>query len=318
VNAGFYSRQPYHDNIYLNFTNRVNPLASNEDVLGFEAGYSFKSKLFSANLNLYRTSWKNRVITTSRNVTSATETIGTSTLSQGDLVYTSSQTDEQLHQGVEVDFVVKPTTKLNFNAFASVGSWEYAGNSNQRRYDESLSLLDENIKDVDGGKVGDAAQTTWGLGAKYEIFERFSVDADWRNYDNLFSNVAATKDNLELPSYDLVDFGISYKMLVGNKKQNSLSFRINISNLFDEVYLSELTSAQNIATEEEFVNHTGNGLINPNGSTSSSNHLQGTGINKYATYQEYLDKGTYNGLDARNQGYFGLGRTWSVSLKYSF
>ncbi|MEZ0007829.1 iron complex outermembrane receptor protein [Flavobacterium sp. 28YEA47A] len=56
VNAGYYSRQPFHDNIYLNFTNQVNPLTENEKILGLEAGYSFKSTYFSANLNGYRTS----------------------------------------------------------------------------------------------------------------------------------------------------------------------------------------------------------------------------------------------------------------------
>jgi hypothetical protein len=90
VNAGYYSRQPYHDNIYLNFTNEVNPLTSNEKILGLEAGYNFKSKMFTASLNAYRTSWEDRVVSSSRVVTLATETIGTTVLSQGDLVYKSN------------------------------------------------------------------------------------------------------------------------------------------------------------------------------------------------------------------------------------
>ena len=71
VNAGYYDRQPYHDNIYLNFTNEVNPLTSNEKILGFEAGYNFKSKRFNASLNAYRTSWEDRVVSSSRTVTIA-------------------------------------------------------------------------------------------------------------------------------------------------------------------------------------------------------------------------------------------------------
>ena len=67
--------------------------------------------------------------------------------------------------------------------------------------------------DVDGGKVGDAAQTTWGLGAKYEVLRGLSVDADWRTYDELYASVGAVKDNLLLPTYDLVDAGVSYKLL---------------------------------------------------------------------------------------------------------
>ena len=292
VNSGLYSRQPYHDNIYLNFTNEVNPLTSNEKIFGLEAGYTFKSKLFSASLNAYRTSWEDRVVSSSRVVTAATETVGTTLLTQGDLVYKSNLGVQQLHTGLELDFVLKPIDKLDVRGFASIGNWEYKGQSITRQTDENQNLLAETLVDVDGGKVGDAAQTSWGLGAKYEIFKRFSIDADWRNYDNLYSNVGAVKNNLELPSYDLVDTGISYKMLVGKNKKDNVTFRLNVNNLFDEIYLSELTS--NIKTTDNI---------------SSTNAALGT----------YQSNGrVYNGIADGNQGYFGFGRTWNVSLRYNF
>jgi iron complex outermembrane recepter protein len=286
ANAGFYSRQPYHDNIYLNYTNAVNPLTSNEDVLGFEAGYGFKSKFFTANLNVYRTSWKNRVVSTST-VLAADTTIGSTDLSAGDLVFTSSQNDEQLHTGVELDFVVKPIPALDIKGFASFGNWEYKGNAVQRKFDEFQTLLDQTNTDIDGGKVGDAAQTTWGLGAKYRIFKNFSIDADWRNYDNLYANIAANKENLKLPNYDLVDAGISYRMLVGKDNKNSIDFRINMNNVFDEVYLSEISQSFS----------SGNvGGIFPANDTDPS----------------------YKGINVKNSAFFGLGRTWNVSIKYNF
>jgi hypothetical protein len=290
ANAGFYSRQPYHDNIYLNFTNQVNPLTENEKVLGLEAGYTYKSKIFTASLNGYRTTWEDRVVTTST-VQAADGTIGTTPVLAGDVIFTSNQGVKQVHSGLELDFVVKPLATLDIKGFASFGNWEYEGKAFSRRFDENLNLLVENETDLDGGKVGDAAQTTWGLGARYEIFERFSIDADWRNYDKLYSNVAA-KDNLELPSYDLVDAGISYKMLVGKEKQNSVNFRFNMNNVFDEVYLSELTS--NIKTTDNI---------------SSSNPGLGT----------YQSNGrVYKGVADGNFGYFGLGRTWNFTIRYNF
>jgi iron complex outermembrane receptor protein len=292
VNAGYYSRQPYHDNIYLNFTNEVNPLTSNEKILGLEAGYNFKSKMFTASVNAYRTAWQDRVVSSSRVVTLATETIGTTTLTQGDLVYKSNLGVEQVHTGLELDFVFKPFSSLDVKGFASVGNWEYNGNSTTRQTDENQNLLSETLVDVDGGKVGDAAQTTWGLGAKYEIVKRFSIDADWRNYDDLYSNVGAVKENLQLPSYDLVDAGISYKMLVGSKSKDSVVFRINVNNVFDEIYLSELTS--NIKVTDNI---------------SSTNAALGT----------YQSKGrVYNGIADANQGFFGFGRTWNVAIRYNF
>lgn len=288
ANAGYYSRQPYHDNIYLNFTNQVNPLTENEKVLGLEAGYTFKSKIFTASVNAYRTTWEDRVVTTS-NVQSANGVIGTTTVLAGDVIFTSNQGVKQIHSGVELDFVLKPINKLDIKGFASFGNWEYSGNAISRKFDENLNLLLETETDLDGGKVGDAAQTTWGLGAKYEVFERFSVDADWRNYDNLYANVVA-KDNLQLPSYDLVDMGISYKMLVGKEKQNSVNFRFNVNNLFDEVYLSELTT--NIKTDAFISGNSG------------------------PTYQSAGR--VYKGIADGNQGFFGLGRTWNFTLRYNF
>ena len=292
VNAGYYSRQPYHDNIYLNFTNEVNPLTSNEKILGLEAGYNFKSKMFTASLNAYRTSWEDRVVSSSRVVTLATETIGTTVLSQGDLVYKSNLGVQQVHTGVELDFIFKPINKLDLKGFASIGNWIYNGNSTTRQTDDNQNLLLETLVDVDGGKVGDAAQTSWGLGANFEFVKRFSVDADWRTYDKLYSNVGAVKENLLLPSYDLVDAGISYKMLVGKDKKNSVNFRININNVFDEVYLSELTS--NIKVTDNI---------------NSTNAALGT----------YQSNGrVYNGVADANQGYFGIGRTWNVAIRYNF
>lgn len=295
VNAGFYNRQPYHDNIYLNYTNELNPLTSNEKILGLEAGYNFKSKIFNASLNAYRTTWEDRVVSTSRTVTNAAgETIGTRTLAFGDLVYKSNLGVKQVHSGLELDFILKPLDKLDIKGFASLGNWQYKGNAVSRQTDENQNLLLEETVDVDGGKVGDAAQTTWGLGAKYEIFTRFSVDVDWRTYNDLYANTGAVKDNLMLPNYDLVDAGVSYRIMVGKNKRNSVAFRVNVNNVFDEVYLSELTS--NIKVTDNIP------AVAPAPSIGS--------------YQ--ANGRVYKGIADGNQGYFGFGRTWNFSLRYNF
>ena len=90
------------------------------------------------------------------------------------------------------------------------------------------------------------------------------------------SQAEAVKENLELPSYHIFDMGLSYKMFVND---GTLDVRLNINNVFDNVYISELRSA--IAAGE------------------------GTGV-------------LYDGIDTANQGYFGLGRTWNVGLRYNF
>ncbi|AUP79767.1 TonB-dependent receptor [Flavivirga eckloniae] len=264
-NSGYYSRQPFHDTIYLNFTNQVNPLTQNETIFGLEAGYSFKSPNFSANVNLYRTAWTDRVGTASDIVNDV-------------VTYTQQEGLDQIHTGVEVDFIAKPIPQLKLNGFVSVGDWVYDGETFTTVSDEDQNIISTETEDIDGGKVGDAAQFTVGLGFDYQIFERFSVDADWRMYDNLYANVGGTKENLKLPSYDIVDMGLSYKMLLGKHKDKSLSFRANVNNLFYEVYLSELST---------------NEVANPGDET-------------------------FKGINVANRGYFGLGRTWNFSMRYKF
>ncbi|MBF03324.1 MAG: TonB-dependent receptor [Flavobacterium sp.] len=276
-NAGYYSRQPYHDNIYLNFGNDVNPLTENEKILGLELGYSFTSKFISANLNAYRTSWKDRVTSSSTTAT-AGQVVGTTVLNDGDIIYTTNQGVEQLHQGVELDFNARPTKKLNLRGFASVGDWQYKGDVVTVKRDQDRNVLLETRDDVDGGKVGGAAQTSWGLGVRYELLPRFNFDADWRNYDKLYSDVGAIKENLELPKYDLVDAGLSYKMLVGKDDKNSVNFRLNVNNVFGEVYLASLSTTNQAQDGDE----------------------------------------TFNGIKTNNIGYFGLGRTWNFTIRYNF
>jgi iron complex outermembrane receptor protein len=277
ANAGYYDRQPYHDNVYLNYTNAINTLTTNEKILGYEAGYSFTSNFFTASVNAYRTSWKDRVLVSS-NTASAANVITYPSLQVDDVILTTDQGLSQLHTGIEFDFVAKPINKLSITGFASFGNWKYQGEVVKTTRNESLTTLAVSVVDVDGGKVGDAAQSTLGLGFNYEIFTRFSVDADWRNYAKLYSNVGAVKNNLELPSYDLVDSGISYKILTGKDSKNSVALRLNVNNVFDEVYLSEL-STKDAATS--------------------------TAV-------------TYKGINVSNRGYFGLGRTWNFSVRFNF
>jgi hypothetical protein len=265
VNAGYYSRAPYFDNIYLNFTNRINPNTSNETIIGLEAGYVYEVDNFSARLDVYRTSWADRVTSSSY-------------VSNDELFYEVSEGVSQLHQGVELTFMAKPQPDVPYTlkGFLSIGDWIYEGEAITRTQDEDQNVLDTVTQDIDGGKVGDAAQFTAGLGLDVDLAERLSFDSDIRFYDELYANVGAVKENLKLPNYHVVDMGLSYKMFVN---EGTLDIRVNVNNVFDNVYISELRSA--IAAGD------------------------GTGV-------------LYNGIDTANQGYFGLGRTWNVGLRYNF
>ena len=265
VNAGYYSRAPYFDNIYLNYTNQINPNTSNETIIGFEAGYVYEVPNFSARVDLYRTSWADRVTS--------------SFYVDNDVQYFNvSEGVSQLHQGIELSFSAKPQEDVPYTlkGFLSLGDWIYEGDAISRVVDEDQNVISTETVDVDGGKVGDAAQFTAGLGLDVDLAERLSFDTDVRFYDELYANVGAVKENLELPNYHVFDMGLSYKMLLDS---GSLNVRLNVNNVFDNIYISELRSA--IAAGE------GSGIL-------------------------------YDGIDTDNQGYFGLGRTWNVGLRYTF
>lgn len=277
-NSGYYSQQPIFDNVFVNFSNDVNPDVENQNVVGFELGYGYRSRFLSANLNLYSTEWSNRQITRGFDVA------GTPGIANFKDV-------GQLHQGVEIDFTSSPVNKLSINGMVSVGNWRYTDNFEADVFDDNQVLLDTRtlfLKDV---KVGDAAQITMSIGAEYEIINRLRVNASYYYADNLYADFNVGSDNSiltegneawKLPSYGLVDLGASYRFQLG---KTSITWRVNVNNLLDEEYMSE--SDTNI-------------LFDSNNGTDSSFGVVGT-----------------NG-SPRNRVYYGFGRTWNTSLKVSF
>ena len=268
ANAGFYSRQPFHDNIFNVFTNKINTYAENEEIFGLEFGYAYSSPNFSANIDLYRTNWGGRV-------DGVTNDVG------GVLITTLNYGQEQTHKGIELSFTGKLQENFDVRGFVSLGDWTYVGSVIQQERDEEQNVGDETIVDVDGGKVGDAAQTTFGIGFDWDVCDNFSIDSDTRLYKDLYANVGAVKNNLKLPSFGLTDLGASYRMYVGKDLDKSIHIRGNVNNLLNKEYISELRT--NIRSGES-----------------------GAGA------------GEYEGINIANQGYFGWGRTWNVSVRYKF
>ncbi|HPQ22198.1 MAG TPA: TonB-dependent receptor, partial [Saprospiraceae bacterium] len=84
------------------------------------------------------------------------------------------------------------------------------------------------------------------------------------------------RGSVKLPSFNLIDLGATYKWKISDS--NTLTFRMNINNLFDKTYIAE----------------------------SLTNKHAETGV------------ATYDGLNVNNQVYFGFGRTWNFSTRLSF
>ena len=237
VNAGLYERQPFLDNVFLNFSNTLNPNASNEKITSFEAGYRYASDNFTLDLDLYSTNWADRVRT------SRADSFG------DDQQYTNVSSGlEQLHTGVEVYSTFKVSNSLRFRSYLSLGDWEYVGSVLTAIRDEDNNIVqNDGSVDVDGGKVGGGAQTQFGLGAIVNFSYNTFLDFDYRYNDDLYATGRERKENLKLPSYGLVDLGFTHKFRIAESK--SLSMRINLRNAFNEEYISFLTSANTGGTD---------------------------------------------------------------------
>ena len=277
VNAGYFSRQPIFDNVFLNFVNDINEDANNEKILGFEAGYGFRSVFLNANLNLYRTEWSDRAI--NRGVRGA-DFEGTANI----------ENLGQIHQGIELDFVARPFDRLDINGMLSLGDWTYSSNITARVFDDEQNFVGEETLYLNEVKVGDAAQTTLSVGATYEAIRGLRIYANYYYADNLYADYDLTDDRettfnrpggqaWELPSYDLVDLGVSYNFPIAGV---DATLRVNVNNVFDNVYISESDT---------------NFLYDP----------------EDADDVEYGENGSIN-----NRVFYGFGRTWNSSLVVRF
>ena len=245
ANAGYYSRQPYQNNIFMNYKNDVNPFAKNEEILGLEAGYKFKARNFWANLNAYYTTWENRITSSSQFI----EETGNPNFPgyENQYIYTVNRGVKQEHKGLELEVSYKPMRNLTLTGFGSVGHWEYKGNSLVTNYDEAQNIVGTpRSENFDGLKVGDSAQTQLGAGFIYEVLRGLSFDADYRYNGDLYaSRVNEANGNLKLPSYNIMDAGVTWNTKLTNR--NKLTFRFNVNNVLNHIYIQEASTNIQVA-----------------------------------------------------------------------
>ncbi|MEO1032594.1 MAG: carboxypeptidase-like regulatory domain-containing protein [Bacteroidota bacterium] len=237
-NAGYYSRQPYLDNVFENIRRTnvlVSPEVDNEDITGFEAGYQFKiGDSFTASANFYHTTWENRVLVGG----------GGTEIIDGQEVEVSffERGINQKHIGAELDFVFRPVTWLRINGYLSAGSWKFEGSSTSDIFNEDTGdlITSSTAENRDGVRVPGIAQTTAGLSGSVNIIEGLSVDGGFNYFDNIYQHEffadLQTRDVGRLDAYVLTDFGLTYTYKLGNN--DSLVLRGNVFNAFDEVVLS--------------------------------------------------------------------------------
>ncbi|MCH9661709.1 MAG: TonB-dependent receptor [Bacteroidetes bacterium] len=239
-NGGYYSRQPFLDNVFSPSANAeiISPEVDNEIIRSVEAGYHFEAGKVRANFNAYVTDWANRTdantgLADPDNIPDSGDEFDTTILQRG---------IRQYHTGAELDVAVKVANGITLNSYISGGSWVYKGESSFETYNSDTQELIDRIDGVNrqGVKVSSAPQFTMGLGARAKIVKGLSVDgninyrANHYEFTNEFTS-AAEYEPTNLKPYSVTDLGLTYKFAFG---ENKLTFRANVYNVFDYVGIS--------------------------------------------------------------------------------
>jgi len=258
ANIGYISRAPFYSGgvfLYAMSSNATNPDAVNEKVFSAEVGYGFRSSMFSANLNLYRTEWLDKTMTR------------TIDLKNGDRATINMSGVDALHQGIEVDFVFRPIKEVDINGMISIGDWKWNSVSSGYFYNSSGQPLknsdgeiasgiqaEDHAKmtvDLDGTRVGNSAQTTFAIGAKVQPLKGLRVGADYtywmRNYaefsvggsnggDLVMNGYKKYETPWRMPSAGELDLNVSYRFPLGKLWATLYG---NVNNLLDGVSISD-------------------------------------------------------------------------------
>lgn len=223
-NAGFYSRQPYLDNIFVqNTVDLYEPKVDNEEITGFEVGYRYDTRNLKVNVNLYHTEWANRFETAF-------------------LLFNGVEANylfpnvTQVHKGVEVDFWAKLSRKWTLRGYGSLGDWKYDGSSRVLFRDDDQTVIDMGERDLTGRQVGDAAQFTFGLGTQFEVVKGLSFDTDMNYYARIHESLSPFTEAAarEVAPFAIMDAGVTYEFKFGKQ---AVRFRGNVKNVLNTQYM---------------------------------------------------------------------------------
>jgi iron complex outermembrane receptor protein len=248
VNVGYLSKAPRFSNVF-DFSNKEFKEIVDEKVVGFEVGIGYRSKKFTANINAYYTSWKNKPLDRAFRVIIDDESFSANVPGI-----------DALHTGVELDFAYKVTKKFTVEGIVSLGNWIWNSAATFSILDDSgQPVLDENDDlvqvdfDAKGVKVGDAAQSQLGFklnyqfdkgfyvsgrgtffGNNYANFDPFSLQPDEVTGIDSFDKEGNPRQPWRMPNYFLLDAHAGYKLTVG---KGTLNLRFSLLNVLNATYI---------------------------------------------------------------------------------
>ncbi|HTD97652.1 MAG TPA: TonB-dependent receptor [Mucilaginibacter sp.] len=249
ANIGYVQRAPLVASLFLNKKNDINPNAIPEKLLSYELGYGFRSSMFSANVNLYRSTYKDRskvTVQTDAN-TGAFSTINISGLNE-------------VHQGIEVDAKLRPIKDVTFSGMLSVGDYHYLTNTGPAQVTSDngptanqASLLLKGKKLGEFGTASTGAQTTAALGLDVNVLPQVKLGANYNYYARYYASYDPTKmiytykdgkvtfdptayKPYQLPNFSTLDLNVVFRFKLGGM---DASFIGNVYNVLNTEYLAD-------------------------------------------------------------------------------
>jgi iron complex outermembrane receptor protein len=230
MNAGYLSRTPQFSNVIDNTKNALFGNILNEKILAFEAGYGFRSKKVSLNVNTYFTRWENRPLPFGVQIPDPEDPSEYLTVNVPGM--------DALHMGGEIDISYKVFSKLTLEGMVSIGDWTWRSSETVAVYNSSFTF------DAKGVHVGDAAQSTYGASLRYSFIKNGYVTVKYNFFDRYYSNFNPNdlqganggRESWRIPSYGLMSIHAGYTV---NFEKSRLIVRGNVFNALNSLYISD-------------------------------------------------------------------------------
>ncbi|MEO8886123.1 MAG: TonB-dependent receptor [Mucilaginibacter sp.] len=246
ANIGTVQKPPLIATVFPNAkTTGINDTKTLEKLFSYELGYGYKSSMFSANVNLYRSEYKDRAKAISGPVNQ-----------DGSIPYGNVNGINELHQGIEVDAKFRPVKIVTLSGMLSIGDYHYTSNSGSGLVGSdkpgttptvinSLPLNGLVIGDF-GSSAASNAQTSAALGLDVDVLPQVRIGSNMNYYSRFFASYDMSTLStafastpyvpVQLPSYSTIDLNIVYRFKIAGL---NASFIGNVYNLLNTKYLAE-------------------------------------------------------------------------------
>lgn len=244
ANVGTVEKPPLIATIFPNAkSTAVNDTKTLEKLFSYELGYGYRSSIFTANVNLYRSQYNDR-----------SKVISGPPNEDGSRPYGNVNGINELHQGIEFDAKLRPVKTVTISGMVSIGDYKYTSNSGSVFLSSdnpttkpvtyaSLPLNGLIIGDF-GGSAASNAQTSMAGGVDIDVLPQVRLGGNINYYSRFFASYDMSTLNgltgaynpVKLPNYSTIDLNIVYRFKFAGL---NASFIGNVYNLLNTKYLSE-------------------------------------------------------------------------------